>query len=415
MIPHEVGIFVGIALILYFGWSLRTGLVQTVLPLSFFVIGFGFGNLVDALTLGEALSIKWVAILSFCFVFGYVLKYFYDVRFALTLAKKGFVKGARLLLLDFRVAAIFIGLSISVLLSFQFFDLATQEAHSAAEEIKSGTPQTGLQGFWLAFYAAWVSSVLFFAVVGVVAGLTALYRPEADVFAARVRILLGGKTGPAVDYIAKRLAEIGYVARLTERKIVVEEYSEEMKAFRLRVSHSTRIKNLYHDVQTDAVGKISFNFDKLAPEPESYGALAAFRINGGSQPDVPAVFPKDGFLRSWAVAIPGDEEGVLSYEHWCWYNEATEHKFNLGRFTERLDLEIKSRCCLPDKKIKVNLTSGTRSREILLDYDQDYPVEPILDHYPGTVAYSFKLSLEPWKDSPAKTLNPPQTGLQLAS
>ena len=403
----SLNLFVELAaavLVLYFGWSLRTGLIRVVIPLLFFVVGFGFAYVFDESKIDDSLSFISIAVLFCGLVFGYFARYFYDVGFGAAVAKKGAVKAARLLLLDFRVVAVFIGLLISILMAFPFYNLAVHEAAVAAEYAQLNQTPPGLPGFWLSFYTAWVSSVLFFAVVGLVVGLTALYRPEADVFAARVKILLGGKSGPAVDYIAKKLGEIGYVARLTQRKIVVEGYSEQMKAFRVRVVHSTWVKNLYHDVQTDASGKISFNMDDLTPPPSLYGELSAFRINGVIQPDLPAPLPRTGFTRPWNFGIPGGEEGVLTYEHWGWYREDKDHNFSLGRFTEILDVEIKARCSV---KIKVIFTVGTQTDERVLGYDEELRVAPIVDRYPGTATYSFKLAA----DSTSQALNLPQSDI----
>ncbi len=83
---------------------------------------------------------------------------------------------------DFRIAAVFVGLLVSIALTFYFARLATDES---------------VKGFWTEFYAAWVAGLLFFAVVGLILGLVSLYRPERDVFAARVKILTGGKEGLA--------------------------------------------------------------------------------------------------------------------------------------------------------------------------------------------------------------------------
>lgn len=377
----------GMALALYFGWSLRTGLIRALVPLFFFVSGFGYAYLFDKSSLDAKLSLTSITLVFGCLIVGYFAKYVYDVRFEAAVARRGFVKAVRLLLLDFRVAAILIGVLVSILLSFPFYDLALREVVETAKGVTGALP-----GFWQSFYVNWIASLLFFGVVGLVAGLTALYRPEADVFAARVQILLGGKKGPAVEYIAKRLGEIGYVARLTQRHITIEDYSEEMKAFKLRLQHCTWLRNLYHDVPTGAVGKISFNFDPLTPEPESYGSLSSFRINGSGQPDVPAALPREGFNRPWNLNIPGDEEGVVAYEHWCWYGTGTDHTFTLGRFTELLDVKIKNRCVKP---LKMNLTAGTLTKEIVLQYDEEYVLAELRDLYPNTSAYAFTLSLDP--------------------
>jgi len=383
-----------LGLSLYFGWSLRTGLIRAALPFSFFVIGFGFAYLLDESSFDATLTLKSILLLFAVLAVGYFIKYFFDIQFEPRLAKQGIIKAARLLLLDFRVVAVFIGLLVSILMTFPFYDLSLNEVKVAEAATAAGLQPPGLPGFWLSFYSNWVSSVLFFAIVGLVAGLTALYRPEADVFAARVQILLGGKSGPAVDYIGKKLGEIGYVARLTQRKVIVEEYSEKLNAFKLRILHSTSIKNLYHDVKTDAAGKIAFRkLDQMVVEPDEFGWLVSFRINGISQPEVPTPLLKEGFVRSWSLSIPGDEEGLISYEHWLWYPVTEEHTFTLGRFTERLELEIHSRVAHPDKRVKVSFTAGTLEKESVLGYDEELKLAPILDQYPDTVAYKFTLAM----------------------
>jgi hypothetical protein len=85
-----------LALAGYFGWSLRSGLVRAVLPLLFFVVGFGFASALDKTTVERSLSFVSISILLACLIVGYFGKYFYDVGVEPKIAKKGLVKAARL-------------------------------------------------------------------------------------------------------------------------------------------------------------------------------------------------------------------------------------------------------------------------------------------------------------------------------
>jgi hypothetical protein len=168
-----------------------------------------------------------------------------------------------------------------------------------------------------------------------------------------------------------------------------------MNAFKIRITHTSTIRNLYHDVATQADVKIGFHFDKLEPAPAIAGQLTSFRLNGTTRPGLPLDLPTSDRPIRWELPIQGGGVGTVQYEHWCWYNSTIVHTFMLSRFTEELVVKFICRCSPLGKRLKLNLTAGTNTDEPLLEWDQTHELAPMRDQRPGTVPYSFKVSLGP--------------------
>jgi hypothetical protein len=362
------------------GFGLRSGMTRVVFPLFVFVIGVATSYLATSM----APALPWVGFLAPIFAgitAGYIIAWTWNTG----IARNALVVRTRLalvrLLSDFRVSAVLIGLLISYVITFYFAGMA----------FKENPP-----GFWLAFYAAWVSGLLFFTIVGLIAGLVTLYRPERDVFAARVKILTGGKSGSAVDYIANELKRIGYVAKITERTFIIEDYDQELDAYYALVEHVTVIRNIYDDVTTAATGKIAIELDELPRDPGPYGRMISFKINGTNQGGVPFDFGQSGFIRPWEIEIPAGGEGRIEYEHGCWYKASEIHHFTPNRFTEQLQVKFRCRCRPTGKRLLVKLTTGGQTEDHLLDYDGEYALPaPLRDLNPGEAAYRFNLAIGP--------------------
>ena len=373
----------GLSFIFALAVWLGTGLRRSILAVVPMLVCFSLGMAVAFVLLRNLLAPPWYDVLLAILVgivIGYFATWMWHARFEKSALINGFRIGWQLIFGDFRVAAVLIGLLLSYVLTFYFAIFAKAENPA---------------GFWAAFYPAWVSGLLFFTVVGLIAGLVTLYRPERDVFAARVKILLGGKSGPAADFIASELKRVGYVARHTERIVTIEDYDASMGAFKVNVWHSSTIRNIYDDIQTEAVGQIAINPDPVAPAPALFGQLTSFSINGTNQPDVPFEIKQDGFNRRWALPIPGGGEGTVEYEHWYWYKASERHHFTLSRFTEELKVQFHCRCSPDSKKVLLKLTTGADNSEHVLGWDQRHPIKPLKNQSPATVPYEFRLGISP--------------------
>jgi len=362
------------------GLGLRSDMTRVVFPLFVFAAGVTAAYLAT-----YAAPILWWAWYLLAIFLGICVGYIGMWIWHAGLARKNLIARSRLalvrLLSDFRVSAVLVGLLISYLITFYFAVMAAKE---------------NPPGFWIAFYAAWVSGLLFFTIVGLIAGLVTLYRPERDVFAARVKILTGGKSGSAVDYIADELRRIGYVARITERVITVRAYNAELDAYYAAVKHTTVVRNIYDDVATDAKGDIKIELDPLPKDPSPYGRLISFKINGTNQGGVPFDFDQGGFSRPWTIDVPAGGEGQIEYEHECWYKATEVHHFTPNRFTENLQVKFRCLCQPKGQRLLVKLTTANQNDDHLLGYDSEYglPV-PLKDLNPGEQAYRFQFEISP--------------------
>jgi hypothetical protein len=360
-----------------FGYGLRTAGVNRVLvPL----LACCLCVTATYLILGRPTAVPWYCFLGSVFGgigVGVVIAQMWSTRALKGRAADAVRVGQARVLMDFRVAAVLAGLLLSYVLTFYFARLATHE-----------NPPV----FWMGFYQSWVSGLLFFTVVGLVVGLVTLYRPEKDVFAARVKILVGGKSGSAVDYIAGELRRIGYVAQRTDRIITIEEYDAARRAFKLRVKQRSIVRNIYHDVATEATGGIKVTPDAFNPPLIDTGQLVSFRVNKINQPGVPAPFGQHGLSRDWTVSIPAGGAGEIEYEHWMWYSEAEVHEFAPVRFTETLTVEFNCRCTLNSGRLRLSVVRPGNDVQ-MLDWDVTHRLGSLHDLEPVKTAYQFQLGI----------------------
>jgi hypothetical protein len=270
---------------------------------------------------------------------------------------------------------------VSYVLTFYFAKLAAGEL--AAGEIPAG--------FWVAFYASWVSGLLLFTLVGLIAGLVTLYRPERDVFLARVKILLGGMGGAIVDVVAAEIRKIGYVARQTTRTIIIEEYDQKRNAFKIRVNHVSKVKNILGDAVAEAKGAIRIVGDPFEPPFQPAGEITSFQIVGTEPGPLPLQIQPEGIVKPWSLSVPPLTEGDVAYEHWVWYGADSVHVFNVARFTEELHVEFRSRCL---RGIHLKVTTPLEATEYNLTYDGRYKLNsPLRDLSPGSTGYSFQIGI----------------------
>jgi hypothetical protein len=290
-----------------------------------------------------------------------------------------FVARLRRNLADARLLALLVALLVAIALTAVWGGLMRRE---------------GTAGFWFAFYSSWTASLAFFGVVGVIGVAVSLSRPEREVFRARARILFGGREGPAVDYISEKLRKIGYFSTDAHRRYVVEDYDAQRKAYRVRVTHTTTIKNFFDDVKAEDVTEFGITPDPIDPAPVPYGEFVSWKIGAENLLTAPQPFGVEGVSRAERVEIPAGESIRIETEFWAWLAIVEEHSFSAARFVEQLTTEIVYRCNTPNQGPTIRIEgSGGLPVARKLVYDEPLEFPKIRNARPETEAYKFTLSI----------------------
>lgn len=367
----------------FLGLNIRLARQESLSAVAAFLMVFLLGVTIAYLFLRSPI-IPWLAFILSCFVglaSGYLAAWLWNIRFSRVAIINGIQVSLLRVAADFRISAVLIAVLISYFMTFYFARLSFTEVPP---------------GFWQAFYAAWVSGLLLFTVVGLIVGLVTLYRPERDVFLARVKILLGGKSGTFLNYIAEEIRHIGYVARKIDRVITIEDYDETRNAFRVKVHHIGFIRNILGDVEARATGKFGITPDKFSNPPSILGQITSFKVVGTDPGALPLTIPPDGIVRDWTMPVPQNSDGIMEYEHWAWYDAAQVHDFTLARFAEELTVEFHCRCRPAQKRLMLKLTTALENTDHILDWDGMCNLSsPLRDLSPGLKAYSFHLAVSP--------------------
>ncbi len=362
----------------WLGFGLRASSIQKVLPyvvqaaITITAVYFclidrhrpDWSYLLAAVVVGFALGFSLKSMLRYLNI-GILDKYFSIAR-----AK---------LVLDFRVYASMTGLVIAYIMTFYFAKQGVTESPA---------------GFWFNFYVSWIAGLLLFTVVGFILGFVALYKPENDVFEARVRILVGGRSDGAVKYLSDELRKIGFAAKNVQRTIIFERYDEERNAFYLRTKHVSTLENIYQDVVTEATGTAGIIPDAFEPPLEEIGRVISCKVDGASMLTVPMKIGPQGINEKWVKNIPKGGEIIFDWEYLCWVSGKEVHEMTPTRFTGELTARFLNRCETPGKKLVVSILKNAGNSDHILPYDESYVVGDMRGIAPGTKAYSFSLRLD---------------------
>ena len=190
-----------------------------------------------------------------------------------------------------------------------------------------------LHGFWPSFYASWLASVLFFLVVGSLATVVTLVRPEHRTFDSRVRILMGGRAGSLTTYMESYLRNIPRYLSKYEVTYYVEDYDETRNAALIRIRTSSISVNVFHDVATTHFGVFAFWPDPFEPPLARVGVLIQIAINDVSQLPEPQPIPAEGIKYPISSKIALDGDVRINTEYRAWHSLSEDVYVKPTRFT----------------------------------------------------------------------------------
>jgi hypothetical protein len=160
----------------------------------------------------------------------------------------------RLGLLDWRVAGIIIATVLSIVLTLVGFAFDLHDAN---------------RGFVKDIFAAWLGSVAFFGLVGIVASVVSLANAAEASFDTRARVLVRGRTGDHIDdFIVRLRSTLAHYAESITRTVTVTDYRRDSEMYRLRVDVHTVIRSFVDDVETVYGTAFSYKPDFVPPSGE---------------------------------------------------------------------------------------------------------------------------------------------------
>ena len=202
--------------------------------------------------------------------------------------------------------------------------------------------------FMGAFYASWVAGLAFFVVIGIVATIITMSKPENEPFNTRARILFHNKTGSHIEYFIRRLTEIlEHYAEYTENKIIFREINQTERKLRLEIEDTTSIRSYIQDFITTYVARIELLEVTLPPNNctiHQKNQLSYCRIGGHPQ----RTFT---FEDKIVVDVPCsiDAGKALCVEHGMSFwqmNETEPYSHTVSRFTQKMEIKFENRLAI---------------------------------------------------------------------
>ncbi|WP_371396956.1 hypothetical protein [Fretibacter rubidus] len=235
----------------------------------------------------------------------------------------------KLIPLDQRVTLIFVVWMAMALITAVFWSIYEAYPNAMAE----------------AFIWSWTANGAFFTIVGFVISLTGLKLPHQEDFDTRLSILFGGDTSEAMKATRDKVRALGFYVYKLERRIKVEEWSDQFQAYRVSVENVFTLRNLFGDVAAEDEMGVFFNPDKFDVPPTPIGMYKSIRVasdpHGRSRMKEPVEIPPEGLEISEEFSVGSDDE-LVTTQYWSWIKIDEIWSHEPRRFTECAEFEVES-------------------------------------------------------------------------
>jgi len=193
-----------------------------------------------------------------------------------------------------------------------------------------------------AIYAAWIGGVALFTVVGAVAALVSLTRPEEESFDSRARILFRRQSGPHIDYIISRIREqFEHYSERTTIKIEIRDFNAAEAKYHIAETTTHLLRSYISDIPTTYNSDMKYATLTSPPAGSQPNRLVYLRLNsvpiGGSE-DMTG-----NFSRPVSATINPNQVCAFASKVELWVMRDTEpNDFAPMRYTQSLSMEIEN-------------------------------------------------------------------------
>lgn len=226
---------------------------------------------------------------------------------------------------------------------------------------------TDVATFLGAFYAAWVASLAFFLVLGVIGTIVSLAKPENEPFETRARILLRGQTGPHIDYAINKFRNtLEHFADSTATTVNIRVFDGSSRKYGAELEDRTVVKSYITDTETRYDANISMKEATLPPT--GYPKCALYYCRVGGVPQSTEEFD-DQISRKIPTTVHANSSCVVEHGMSIWMrsnDEAYDHE--VSRFTRSLSLRINNHIGNNNRiKLRIKLIDWATHQEITID------------------------------------------------
>lgn len=257
---------------------------------------------------------------------------------------------------------------------------------------------------WVSFYASWAVDVVFFTVVGLVVTLMGFRSPVEEDFENRISILYSGKRDPrsVMQYNSAQIKKLSAYAERASRKLLIHEYNENYKAYRVTTTTTYVLKNLFDDVPFDDEATFSLTLSTFESSiPQNIGNILSIWFKE-EKLKRPAAITAAGFSTNVPVMIgPGDTE-ELKFEYIKWIPIGEDNYVTPQHVVELFEMTLVSHCSngIPVIESRENPEVPAVRKDLV--FNQPISLSPVRGVAPGKTIFLFKFR-EPTKTYPTES------------
>jgi len=280
------------------------------------------------------------------------------------------------LALDNRVSIVVLALLLAYL-------IAAIAAHALSSILNKESGE-----IWANVYASWVVDVTFFTLVGLAVSLMGFRSPTEESFTERISMLYGGKREPQVviQYIAGQIRKLAAYGERASRELVINEYNQALKAYRVFVRTTYTLRNILDDVPYQDEATLSASADTFRVTPPSpIGRILSIWFKEEKLTQA-AEITNQGFSAQVPIRLEPGETSELKFEYELWIPVGEENWLMPQRATEVFEMALVSRCdlnplvALADKPGQVTT----------LVFNQPVKLDTVQGVSPGEKIFRFK-------------------------
>lgn len=222
-----------------------------------------------------------------------------------------------------------------------------------------------------------VSDIVFFGLVGLVALLAQFYGDHGDVLQQRLRKLFANKAVslPVIDFFEEITRENCVYAEWASHTVSILEFKEDIFAYRAEFRNVYHLKNAFGDIPYDAQLSVEVapDFTRQVVSPLAMITKLTLVVDGVSTDYLDHVAPVEveGFKRQIRVTVPKKGVATLEMRWWSWVDAVGnwDSGFSLKRFAERFTVNVVNQSPV---KATVALSEDGPSR--VLEYGGEFTI-----------------------------------------
>lgn len=258
---------------------------------------------------------------------------------------------------------------------------------------------SNINSFWDSFYSSWISSLVFFFIASIGITVASWRQPEEDALEARIGILFGTHNVPDMEFVKRKLKDIGWYGTIMVRKYTITGYNSDLNYFTASVEVTTEVKNSFRDLDIDRPIKVSVTPDIIDGFSGDYGRITAIIVDDVNVIQKPIPITESGgkFSRDAILSAGGKERKVIKYD--IVIKEGEANILSTERFTQKSILEVNHNISGDPIKILCGRFNNGRNDENSIIYDDPKiiafgtpkVVDVAKDVWAGSCVHAFKI------------------------